>query len=313
MSDNTSNTSPDSASDARSSDLQTRLQTARTSTWLRSAVVAGVSTALAEDLRGGDITAQLAPADEYSRARIITRESGIFCGQAWVEETCRQVDPALQVVWEVADGDAVKPNQALYFLEGKARSMLTAERTALNFVQLLSGTATVANSYARLVSHTRSRVLDTRKTIPGLRLAQKYAVLAGDGHNHRIGLFDAFLIKENHIAAAGSISAAVAAAKALQPDAPIEVEVEGLDELQQAIDAGAHRVMLDEFSLAETRRGVELAADRVEIEASGGINFETIVPIAETGVDYISIGDITKRVTPMDLSMRVIGSLEQRK
>lgn len=307
MSDNASNNS----SDKTSTDLQTRLQTARASTWLRSAVVAGVRAALAEDLRGGDITALLVPADEYSRARIITREAGIFCGRAWVEETCRQVDPALQVVWEVADGDAVEPNQALYFLEGKARSMLTAERTALNFVQLLSGTATVADSYASLVSHTRARVLDTRKTIPGLRLAQKYAVLAGNGHNHRIGLFDAFLIKENHIAAAGSISAAVAAAKALQPNAPIEVEVEGLDELQQAIDAGAHRVMLDEFSLEETREGVELAADRVEIEASGGINFETIVPIAETGVDYISIGDITKRITPMDLSMRVIGSLDQ--
>lgn len=292
-------------------ELQARLQAARASTWLRNAVIRGVSDALAEDLRDGDITAELVPADEFSRARIITREAGIFCGRAWVEETCRQVDPGLQVLWEVADGATVEPNQALYFLEGRARSVLTAERTALNFVQLLSGTATVANSYAKLVSHTQARVLDTRKTIPGLRLAQKYAVLAGNGHNHRIGLFDAFLIKENHIAAAGSIGAAVAAAKVVRPEAPIEVEVESLDELQQAIDAGANRVMLDEFSLEATRQGVELAADRVEIEASGGINFETIVPIAETGVDYISIGDLTKRITPMDLSMRVIGSLDR--
>jgi len=297
-------------SDNDAATLQARLQAARASSWLRSAIIRGVGDALAEDLRDGDITAQLVPADEYSRARIITREAGIFCGRAWVEEACRQVDPSLQVLWEVVDGDAVEPDQALYYLEGKARSMLTAERTALNFVQLLSGTATVAHSYAKRVSHTRARVLDTRKTIPGLRLAQKYAVLAGNGHNHRIGLFDAFLIKENHIAAAGSIAAAVAVAKAHRPEAPIEVEVEGLDELQQAIDAGAHRVMLDEFSLDETRQGVELAADQVEIEASGGINFETIVPIAETGVDYISIGDITKRITPMDLSMRVIGSLD---
>lgn len=297
-------------SDNYAADLRERLQSASASAWLRRAVIRGVSDALAEDIRDGDITAQLVPEDEYSRARIITREAGIFCGRAWVEETCRQVDPALQVLWEVADGDEVEPDQALYFLEGKARSMLTAERTALNFVQLLSGTATIANSYAKLVRHTRAKVLDTRKTVPGLRLAQKYAVLAGNGHNHRIGLFDAFLIKENHIAAAGSIAAAVAAAKAVRPDAPVEIEVEGLDELQQAITAGAHRVMLDDFSLAETREGVELAADRVEIEASGGINFETIVPIAETGVDYISIGDITKRITPMDLSMRVIGSLD---
>lgn len=297
-------------SDSKTADLRTRLESARKDDWLRRAVVRGVSDTLAEDVRDGDITAALVPADELSRARVITRESGIFCGRAWVEETCRQVDPNLQVLWEVQDGDAVTPNQALYFIEGSARSMLTAERTALNFVQLLSGTATVANSYATLVSHTRAKVLDTRKTIPGLRLAQKYAVLAGGGHNHRIGLFDAFLIKENHIAAAGSIGAAVATAKQHKPDAPVEVEVESLDELQQALDAGADRVMLDEFSLEQTREGVALAADRLEIEASGGVDASTIVPIAETGVDFISIGDITKRVQPMDLSMRIIDSLE---
>ena len=299
------------------SDLASRLAAARADEWLRRAVVRGVSDALAEDVRDTDITAALVPADELSRARVITREHGIFCGRAWVEETARQVDPALQVLWEVADGDAVEPDQPLYFIEGKARSMLTAERTALNFVQLLSGTATLANAYAQRVGHTRARVLDTRKTVPGLRLAQKYAVLAGGGHNHRLGLFDAFLIKENHIAAAGSIAAAIATAKEHRPNAPIEIEVENLDELTQAIEAGAHRVMLDEFSLDDTREGVAMAeqyaragANRIEIEASGGVNFETIVPIAETGVDYISIGDITKRVQPLDLSMRVIGSLE---
>ena len=281
------------------------LHAARTEPWFQRALSAGVSTALSEDVRDGDITAALVPAAERVRARIITREAGVFCGVPWVEETCRQVDPAIAVHWTVDDGTEVTPDQTLYHLEGPARSLLTAERTALNFVQLLSGTATIAARYARLVAHTRARVLDTRKTVPGLRLAQKYAVRCGGGHNHRIGLFDAFLIKENHIAAAGSIAAAVAAATRLRPDAPVEVEVESLDELQQAMDAGAHRVMLDDFDLATTAEGVRLADGGVEIEASGGVNFETIVPIAETGVDYISIGDLTKRIRPMDLSMRV--------
>lgn len=291
-------------------DQKTQLEIARANPWLQRAIIRGVTDALAEDVRDGDITAALVPANELSRARVITREDGIFCGRAWVEEACRQVDPELQVLWEVQDGDRVQPNQALYFIEGSARSMLTAERTALNFVQLLSATATLAQRYAALVSHTRAKILDTRKTIPGLRLAQKYAVLAGGGHNHRIGLFDAFLIKENHIAAAGSIHAAVETAKTHRPNAPIEIEVENLGELKQALDAGAHRVMLDEFSLDETREGVALAANQIELEASGGINFDTIVPVAETGVDFISIGDITKRVKPMDLSMRIVDSLD---
>ena len=291
-------------------DQKTQLEIARANPWLQRAIIRGVTDALAEDVRDGDITAALVPANELSRARVITREDGIFCGRAWVEEACRQVDPDLQVLWEVQDGDRVQPNQALYFIEGSARSMLTAERTALNFVQLLSATATLAQRYAALVSHTRAKILDTRKTIPGLRLAQKYAVLAGGGHNHRIGLFDAFLIKENHIAAAGSIHAAVETAKTHRPNAPIEIEVENLGELKQALDAGAHRVMLDEFSLDETREGVALAANQIELEASGGINFDTIVPVAETGVDFISIGDITKRVKPMDLSMRIVDSLD---
>jgi len=283
------------------------MRTAMNTPWFARALTTSVSTALAEDVRDGDITAALVPAHERIRARVITREAGVFCGRPWVDETCRQLDPDLSVRWEVSDGDRVSANQALYFLEGPARSMLTAERTALNFVQLLSGTATLAGRYAELIAHTNARVLDTRKTIPGLRLAQKYAVLAGGADNHRIGLFDAYLIKENHIEAAGSIAQAIANAKSLKPNAPVEIEVENLAELSAAIEAGADRVMLDDFSLDQTREGVALAAGKVEIEASGGVNFETIVAIAETGVDYISIGDITKRVLPLDLSMRVIG------
>lgn len=285
------------------------LHQAADSPWFRRDVSATVNRALTEDVRDGDITAALAPENEQVRARVITREEGVFCGRPWVVETCRQLDPALNIIWQVADGDRVEADQTLYTLEGSARKLLTAERTALNFVQLLSGTATIAYRYAQKIAHTNARVLDTRKTIPGLRLAQKYAVLAGGAHNHRIGLFDAYLIKENHIEAAGSIEAAVAAAKTLQPGAPVEVEVESMEQLAQAIAAGADRVMLDDFSLQQTREGVEFANGRVEIEASGGVNFETIVPIAETGVDYISIGDITKRVQPLDLSMRVVGHL----
>lgn len=285
------------------------LRQAAESPWFARDLIASVGRALAEDVRDGDITAALIPQHERVKARVITREDGIFCGRPWVIETCRQLDPNLMVTWEVEDGDRVKADQVLYYLAGPARSMLTAERTALNFVQLLSGTATLASRYADMIKHTNARVLDTRKTIPGLRLAQKYAVLTGGAHNHRIGLFDAYLIKENHIEAAGSIAAAVTAAKTLKPGAPVEIEVESLDQLIAAIDAGADRVMLDDFSLAQTREGVEVAAGRVEIEASGGVNFETIVAIAETGVDYISIGDITKRIRPLDLSMRVIERL----
>ncbi len=293
-----------------SEELSTRLAEARRDPWLRRTITSGVTAALAEDVRDGDISAALVPARERLRARVITREPGVFCGVAWVEETHRQVDAALQIIWEVQDGNTLVSDQTLYYVEGPARSMLTAERTALNFVQLLSGTATLAQAYARCVQHTNARVLDTRKTVPGLRLAQKYAVLCGGGENHRLGLFDAFLIKENHIAAAGSIAAAVATAKANKPDATVEIEVENLDELRQAMAAGADRAMLDDFTLEQTVEGVALVAGKLEIEASGGVNFETIVAIAETGVDYISIGDITKRVQPLDLSMRVVATLE---
>jgi len=271
---------------------------------LLSAVKANVALALSEDVGDGDITAALIEPEETADARVITRESGVFCGTAWVLETARQVDPVIVVTMLVADGDRIVPDQTLFELSGPARSLLTAERTLLNFVQLLSGTATRAHEYAQLVAHTSTRVLDTRKTIPGLRLAQKYAVSCGGGHNHRIGLFDQYLIKENHIAAKGGIAAAVAAAKQQGPESlRVEVEVESLTELDEAIQAGADIALIDNFTLADTREAVKRARGRIELEASGGITAESITDIAETGVDYISTGDVTKQVTPLDLSM----------
>ncbi|MCR9278390.1 MAG: carboxylating nicotinate-nucleotide diphosphorylase [Pseudomonadaceae bacterium] len=274
---------------------------------LTSAAASNVQAALAEDLADvGDITAELIPKGTAATARVITRTEGIFCGELWAQQTCAQVDSDIQLSLEVSDGDHVKPNQTLLTATGRARSLLTAERTMLNFIQLLSGTATLAARYAQAIAHTNCQVLDTRKTIPGLRMAQKHAVACAGAKNHRIGLFDAFLIKENHIKACGTITAAVHTAKANHPGKPVEVEVERFDQLDEAIAAGADIVMLDNFSVAQTREGVERAAGRVKLEASGGITFETIRTIAETGVDYISIGDITKRVEPMDLSMRLI-------
>jgi nicotinate-nucleotide pyrophosphorylase (carboxylating) len=271
---------------------------------LLSAVKANVALALSEDIGDGDITAALIEPEETADARVITRESGVFCGTAWVLETARQVDPVIVVTMLVADGDRIAPDQTLFELSGPARSLLTAERTLLNFVQLLSGTATRAHEYAQLVAHTSTRVLDTRKTIPGLRLAQKYAVSCGGGHNHRIGLFDQYLIKENHIAAKGGIAAAVAAAKQQGPESlRVEVEVESLTELDEAIQAGADIALIDNFTLADTREAVKRARGRIELEASGGITAESITDIADTGVDYISTGDVTKQVTPLDLSM----------
>jgi nicotinate-nucleotide pyrophosphorylase (carboxylating) len=271
---------------------------------LLSAVKANVALALSEDIGDGDITAALIEPEETADARVITRESGVFCGTAWVLETARQVDPVIVVTMLVADGDRIAPDQTLFELSGPARSLLTAERTLLNFVQLLSGTATRAHEYAQLVAHTSTRVLDTRKTIPGLRLAQKYAVSCGGGHNHRIGLFDQYLIKENHIAAKGGIAAAVAAAKQQGPESlRVEVEVESLTELDEAIQAGADIALIDNFTLADTREAVKQARGRIELEASGGITAESITDIADTGVDYISTGDVTKQVTPLDLSM----------
>ena len=265
-----------------------------------------VSAALLEDVGDGDITAQLIPAAEIALAAIITRENATICGVDWVNEVARQVDSTIVIDWMVADGDQVQANQVLFQAHGNARSLLTFERCALNFLQCLSGTASTAHYYAGLVADTQVKLLDTRKTIPGLRKAQKYAVACGQCYNHRIGLYDAFLIKENHIAACGGISQAIATARKQEPTKPVEVEVESLDELNQALEAGADRIMLDNFSLADMRKAVQLATGRAELEASGGINEQTLRPIAETGVDYISIGALTKDCRAIDLSMRFI-------
>jgi nicotinate-nucleotide pyrophosphorylase (carboxylating) len=266
-----------------------------------------VAAALAEDIRGGDLTAALIPPEKKGRATVITREAAILCGIPYVEATFRAVDPRVRFDWRALEGDAVSANQILFSVQGPARALLTGERTALNFLQLLSGTATAAHAFAQLLEGTRCRLLDTRKTIPGLRTAQKYAVRVGGGHNHRMGLFDGILIKENHIMAAGSIAAAVARAKQSAATVPVEVEVENLAELTQAIDAGADIAMLDEFSIPAMREAVALNANArhpLELEASGSITTATIREIAETGVDFISVGSITKHVRAIDLSMR---------
>ena len=266
-----------------------------------------VARALAEDVGAGDLTAALISADRLGRATVITREPAVICGRPYAEATFLQVDERVKLEWDVAEGDSAAADQVLLTLEGPARALLTAERTALNFLQLLSGTATAANAYAALLRGTNCRLLDTRKTIPGLRTAQKYAVRVGGGHNHRMGLFDGILIKENHIVAAGSIAGAVGAAKRGPANVPVEVEVENLSELRQAIDAGADIAMLDEFPLEAMREAVALnggSAKPLKLEASGGITAATIREIAETGVDFISVGSITKHVRAIDLSMR---------
>ena len=262
--------------------------------------------ALAEDIGDGDITAALIPEDAAASARVISREPGILCGRAWVDSVFDLLDPAVEVTWEAVDGQAIAADDPLFSLQGPARSLLSGERCALNFLQLLSGTATICRRYADLVEGTGVRLLDTRKTIPGLRRAQKYAVLCGGCHNHRIGLFDAFLIKENHIQAAGGIARAVSSARSSAPGKPVEVEVETLEELRQALEAGCDRVMLDNFSLVQMEEAVSLAGGKVELEASGNVTDATLRPIAETGVDYISIGALTKDCRALDLSMRLV-------
>lgn len=266
-----------------------------------------VADALAEDIGSGDLTAALIPAEREGRATVITREAAVICGIPYVEAAFHQIDARVRLEWQVAEGDSVGANQLLFAIDGPARALLTGERTALNFLQLLSGTATAAHSYAALLEGTNCRLLDTRKTIPGLRTAQKYAVKVGGGHNHRIGLFDGILIKENHIMASGSIAMAVARAKQSGAAVPVEVEVENLAELTQAIDAGADIAMLDEFSMPAMREAVTVNAKAkrpLKLEASGGITTATIREIAETGVDFISVGGITKHVRAVDLSMR---------
>lgn len=272
---------------------------------LRAEIEANVRTALVEDVGSGDITAQLIPADQTASARVITREAAVISGVAWVNEVFRQVDSSVQVRWLVADGERVSANAVLFELEGKARSLLTGERAALNFLQTLSAVATRCQYFADKVADTAVKLLDTRKTLPGLRLAQKYAVTCGGCHNHRLGLYDAFLIKENHITACGGVAATVQAAHRIAPGKPVEVEVESLDELRQALAAGADIIMLDELSLDDMRTAVKINAGQAKLEASGGVNDQTIRGIAETGVDYISLGTLTKDVKAVDLSMRL--------
>jgi nicotinate-nucleotide pyrophosphorylase (carboxylating) len=275
---------------------------------LKEDMINSVKNALVEDIRDGDITAQLIPEAEQASATIITRDDCVIAGSEWVNEVFRQLDPSVEVSWQVKDGDHVAANSTLFNLKGSARSLLTGERAALNFLQLLSGTASISQKYADIVEGTGVKLLDTRKTIPGLRTAQKYAVTCGNCHNHRIGLYDAFLIKENHIAACGGITQAVTTAKQQAPGKPVEVEVENLDELKLALDAKADIVMLDNFSNDDMRAAVALNKEQyggaAKLEASGGITNETLRPIAETGVDYISIGALTKDCKAVDLSMR---------
>jgi nicotinate-nucleotide pyrophosphorylase (carboxylating) len=271
-------------------------------------LAAQVGRALAEDVGAGDLTAALVPAGRAGRATVITREPAVLCGRPWFDEVFRQLDACVRVLWEAEEGSDVAPGQRLCRLEGPARSLLTGERTALNFLQTLSGTATATRRYVQLVAGLPCRILDTRKTLPGLRRAQKYAVRCAGGRNHRMGLYDGILVKENHIMAAGSIAAAVAAARAAGASVPVEVEVETLDELRQALAAGADMALLDEFTLDDLRAAVALnrAHPRgpMQLEASGSVTLETLRGIAETGVDFISIGSLTKHVRAVDLSMR---------
>lgn len=262
---------------------------------------------LAEDVGPGDITAQLIPETQWATARIITREPAVLCGVAWVEEIFRRLDPSVRLHWNAADGDRLEAGTCFVELEGPARSLLSGERAALNLLQTLSATATRTRHYVDLLEGTNVRLLDTRKTLPGLRLAQKYAVTCGGGHNHRIGLYDAFLIKENHIAACGSIAAAVKEARNIARDLPVEVEVENFDELDAALAAAADIIMLDNFSLEQMREAVQRNAGRATLEASGNVDDTTLRQIAETGVDCISSGALTKDIEAIDLSMRITG------
>lgn len=271
---------------------------------LQDIICDDVRRALAEDIGNGDITAALIPENATSTATIITRDAAVISGIEWVNEVFRQLDPNIYIEWQVKDGDTVVPVQCLCTISGSSRVLLTGERTALNFLQTLSATSTLAKRYAEAVSHTKAKVLDTRKTIPGLRRALKYAVTCGGCHNHRIGLYDGILIKENHISAAGSITTAVEQAKAMNIGVPIEVEVETLYEVREALDAGANILLLDNFSIQDLTTAVAMNKGQAKLEASGGVTLESIPTIAETGVDYISTGELTKHIHAVDLSMR---------
>jgi nicotinate-nucleotide pyrophosphorylase (carboxylating) len=274
---------------------------------LRVEIQRTVAASLAEDVGTGDLTARLIPADVNARGRVITREAAVICGSAWFDAAFEALDPSSTVLWRVRDGETVQPGQTLCDVMATARALLTAERTALNFLQLLSGTATVTRRFVDAIAGTRARIVDTRKTLPGLRLAQKYAVSVGGGSNHRLGLYDGILIKENHIIAAGGIAAALAAARAIAPsNVFIQVEVENLAQLEEALAAGATMILLDNMSLEQMAAAVDLTAGRAELEASGGVNLERVRAIAETGVNRISIGGLTKDVRAIDLSLRHI-------
>jgi nicotinate-nucleotide pyrophosphorylase (carboxylating) len=265
-----------------------------------------VARALDEDIGTGDLTAGLLPAEGIARASVICREPAVVCGIPWFNQVYRQLDPSFQIKWNVNDGDHLQPNQSICTLEGNVRTMLTGERTALNFLQLLSGTATVTREYVALLQGTSALLLDTRKTIPGLRTAQKYAVVCGGGNNHRLGLYDAILIKENHISAAGSIADVLRHADSIHDN--VEIEVETLEQLEQALGSGANKILLDNFDLTTLRKAVKLNAGRAKLEVSGGVTRESLRAIAATGVDYISVGALTKHVRAIDYSLRIDNS-----
>ena len=272
---------------------------------LEETVTADVTRALREDVGLGDLTAKLVPEGKTAHARLLTRQSGVLCGVEWFNRTFEELDPDVEIFWHHKDGEEVTANTSLCEIEGDARAMLTAERTALNFVQLLSGVATKARQYVRAIEGTRAKIVDTRKTLPGLRIAQKYAVRAGGAHNHRIGLYDGILIKENHIAAAGGVRGAVQAGLRSAPDGVfVQVEVENLEQLREALAAGAKLILLDNFEPSLMREAVKITGDKAELEASGGVSLKTVRAIAETGVHRISIGSLTKDVEALDLSLR---------
>ena len=274
---------------------------------LEEAVTQDVSRALAEDIGSGDLTARLIPADRTANARLLTRQDGVLCGTEWFNRTFEELDPDVEIFWHHKDGEEIVAGSSLCELEGSARAMLTAERTAINFVQLLSGIATRTRRFVKAIEGTKARIIDTRKTLPGLRIAQKYAVATGGGTNNRIGLYDGILLKENHLHAAGGVTQAIrAASHDAQPGVMLQVEVESLDQLREAIAAGAKLILLDNFDLARMREAVKIAAGRAELEASGGVTLDNVRAIAETGVDRISVGSLTKNVDALDLSMRFI-------
>ena len=267
-------------------------------------IINQAANALDEDVGNGDISAELIDAEVWLETELLVREDAVLCGCQWFDEVFRQCDKKITTRWHASDGERITANSVVCEVSGPARGLLTAERSALNFLQTLSGTATLTRTYSDQIKHTRCKILDTRKTIPQLRVAQKYAVLCGGGSNHRIGLFDAFLIKENHLAASGGIANTVARAREMHPDKFLEVEVENLEQLQQAIDAGVERALLDNFSLADMNRAVELNHRRIELEASGNIEADKLLQIAASGVDFISIGALTKNLRAIDFSLR---------